>query len=79
MHAGMMFRQLLNQMLLVAKPWQRAAIAVVVAAGALAMIPAGIVLGHPDMIVAGVLIVAVAARISLVMLRERRTGTDASR
>jgi hypothetical protein len=74
----MMFRQLLNQMLLVTKPWQRTAIAVVVATGALVMIPAGIVLGHYDMSLGGGLILAVVARISLAALRARRARTNAS-
>jgi hypothetical protein len=78
MHAGMMLRQLLNQMRLVTKPWQRAAIAVVVATGTLAMIPAGIVLGHYDMSLGGALILAVVARISLAALRARRAGKNAS-
>lgn len=78
MQAGLMLRQLLNQMLLVAKPWQRAAIAVVVVAGGLAMIPAGIVLGHYDMSLGGALMLAVVARVSYVALRARRAGKDAS-
>jgi hypothetical protein len=79
MHIGIVFRQLLNQMLFAAKPWQQAAIVVAVAVGGLAMIPAGIVLGHYEMSLGGILLLAVAASITRVMLRERRNEKDASR
>jgi hypothetical protein len=79
MHVGMMLRQLLSQMLFAVKPWQRAAIVVAVAVGGLAMIPAGIVLGHYDMSLGGVLLLTVVASISHVMLRERRKEKDVSR
>jgi hypothetical protein len=79
MHAGMIFRQWLNQMLFVTKPWQRAAIAVVAAVGALAMIPTGIMLGHYEMSLGGALIFALVVRISLVALRAQRAGKAASR
>lgn len=79
MHVGMMLRQLLNQMMFTAKPWQRTAIAVVAVACGLTMISAGIALGRYDMSVGGVLIVAVAARGSVVALRTRQGGKDASR
>jgi hypothetical protein len=78
MHAGMMLRQLLNQMLFAARPWQRAAIAGVLVAGGLAMIPVGIVLGHYDMSLGGALILAMVARIIVVALRARRAGKEAS-
>jgi hypothetical protein len=65
-------------MLLVAKPWQRAALAVVVVVGGLSMIPVGIMLGHYDVSVGGALILAVAGRISFVTLRARRAEKDAS-
>lgn len=79
MHAGMMLRQLLNQMLFVTKPWQRTVIAVTVAGGGFAMIPAGIVLGHYDMSLAGALILGVTGRTILAMLRARRAAKSASR
>jgi hypothetical protein len=78
MHAGMMLRQLLNQIMLVTKPWQRVAIAAVVVAGGLAMVPAGIVLGHYGMSLGGALILAVAARIGFSALRARLAGKAAS-
>jgi hypothetical protein len=79
MHAGMIFRQMLDQMLFVTKPWQRAVIAAVVALGALAMIPAGILLGHYEMSLGGALVFALVVRISLEALRARRAGKAASR
>ena len=79
MHAGMIFRQMLNQMLFATKPWQRVAIALVAAVGALAMIPAGIMLGRYEMSLGGALIFALVVRISLVTLRAQRAGKATSR
>jgi hypothetical protein len=78
MHVGMILRQLMNQVLFVAKPWQRVAIVVVAAVGGLAMIPAGIVLGHYDMSLGGALILVLVASVARAMLRARRAGKDAS-
>ena len=79
MHAGMMLRQLLNQLMFMTRPWQRAVAIVTLAGGGLAMIPAGLVLGHYGMSLTGVLILAVTGRMVLAMRRARRAARAAGR